>query len=522
MCCTLKKIISQKRHNIFLIDYQLGRENGIELLKYAIKIGCKVPIFMLTAQGNREVDVETMKAGASDYIDKTQLSSLLLERVIRYAILRNYGELELKKSQQEIKKSNITLQETVKELEKANKKILSQQKAVIEEERLKLLLQLTGATATELNNPLFNIRENIKIIELEIDIPENLKQRIHEIKLASNQLINITKKIQNINFEKFNNDTNVSNIITKKQKINILSLEDSPLTYNEILNFISVQKHIKIFHKNTIQSTLRIIDNITYDIIIVDYILSDGNALDLINLLNKNGIDIPVVVITDQGNEIIASQIIQAGAYDYVPKAILTKEKFLKVIQRTLEKKRLIKEMTIAQKRLTEMSIRDELTKLYNRRYFMESLEHELAVTKRYNSQLSLCMLDIDFFKSVNDKYGHICGDIVLKKIASMIIELSRESDIPCRYGGEEFAVIFPNTNAENAKNFYNRLRSLLSNHIFKYKSFKFSITISAGIASYNCQLNQSQSQIQLISDADDALYMAKKNGRDRVIVSNL
>lgn len=139
-----------------------------------------------------------------------------------------------------------------------------------------------------------------------------------------------------------------------------------------------------------------------------------------------------------------------------------------------------------------------------------------MARAKRYETDLVLGMMDLDHFKQINDQYGHLTGDMVLSEIGKMLKEYIRQSDLICRYGGEEFAIILPNTRAENARKVCERFRAMVAGHLFEYHSMKFRITVSMGLASYSRSIDQSA--MGLLRRADEALYQAKEAGRNRVV----
>lgn len=160
----------------------------------------------------------------------------------------------------------------------------------------------------------------------------------------------------------------------------------------------------------------------------------------------------------------------------------------------------------------------DALTNLNNRRQFETRLGQEISITKRQNNPLCAMMIDIDFFKSVNDTYGHAAGDEVLRSVASIIKQALRESDIPSRYGGEEFAVLLPYTHIEEAKIVGERLRKAVEStpivvNIEDKEPKTIRVTISMGLAEYN----QTETGEVLFERADKALYEAKTNGRNQV-----
>ncbi|HEY6012258.1 MAG TPA: sensor domain-containing diguanylate cyclase, partial [Nitrospirota bacterium] len=166
-----------------------------------------------------------------------------------------------------------------------------------------------------------------------------------------------------------------------------------------------------------------------------------------------------------------------------------------------------------------KMSQFDGLTGLYNHRMFQEKLHHELNRRGRTLKPLSLMMLDIDHFKQFNDDYGHQAGDAALRQLSDVILHQSRSdsTDICCRYGGEEFAIIMPEAELHNAVRVAERLRKTVEEHPFSIRDKKTDtkVTISIGLAGISG--NEDLSPEGLVKKADDALYLSKKNGRNRV-----
>ncbi|MEM7027640.1 MAG: diguanylate cyclase [Pseudomonadota bacterium] len=159
-------------------------------------------------------------------------------------------------------------------------------------------------------------------------------------------------------------------------------------------------------------------------------------------------------------------------------------------------------------------ALTDALTGIGNRLAFDEHISCEYKRWKRYRKRLSLCMIDIDKFKGINDTYGHKAGDIVLKTVAEKCMTRIRESDFFCRYGGEEFALILPETSIESAKQLANALRETVENCAFQYGNQTVPITISCGLAEFKGKDNIDT----VFNRADKALYMAKDTGRNRCV----
>ncbi len=164
--------------------------------------------------------------------------------------------------------------------------------------------------------------------------------------------------------------------------------------------------------------------------------------------------------------------------------------------------------------KLQEISIHDSLTKIYNRRYFMLRYLEEFERAKKFNLNLSFLMIDVDHFKKINDTYGHLVGDAVLREVAALIKENTREIDLIARYGGEEFSAILPETDKAGAIMMAERISSRISRRQIKVFDETLNLTISAGVAAF--PQNTIHSDV-LVEIADKALYKAKLSGRNRV-----
>jgi two-component system, cell cycle response regulator len=156
----------------------------------------------------------------------------------------------------------------------------------------------------------------------------------------------------------------------------------------------------------------------------------------------------------------------------------------------------------------------DGLTQIFNKRYFLETLEREIARSQRYRRALSLVMFDIDHFKKINDSYGHLAGDYVLKHLASTVKAKIRREDLFARYGGEEFAIVLPEITQGNSAPFAEKIRQIVEKQDFKFENTKIRVTISMGVATIDDELADAST---LIKRADERLYEAKSGGRNKV-----
>jgi diguanylate cyclase (GGDEF)-like protein/PAS domain S-box-containing protein len=175
-----------------------------------------------------------------------------------------------------------------------------------------------------------------------------------------------------------------------------------------------------------------------------------------------------------------------------------------------------VTEIAEYERRLCEVAKTDGLTGVYNRGAFESHLATEFSRKKRYNRQLSLILLDIDYFKTVNDSYGHQKGDEVIRYIAHLLYENVRASDFLARYGGEEFAIILPETDIESAYRVAEKVRRLVETVVFCKDDCRFQVSVSLGVAMWDPSM---QSADSLVAAADRSLYQAKSAGRNRVCV---
>lgn len=165
---------------------------------------------------------------------------------------------------------------------------------------------------------------------------------------------------------------------------------------------------------------------------------------------------------------------------------------------------------------MNKLAFSDSLTELYNRRYIMEKLPVDLLNSALLSTNLSIIMADIDYFKKVNDTYGHIAGDLTLKNVSKILLScIKRENDWIARFGGEEFIICMPGANLEIAKKTAECMRKSIENASIKYEGKDISVTVSFGIYSLKSKGNENADD--LLKYADEKLYLAKRNGRNRI-----
>jgi diguanylate cyclase (GGDEF)-like protein len=165
--------------------------------------------------------------------------------------------------------------------------------------------------------------------------------------------------------------------------------------------------------------------------------------------------------------------------------------------------------------RLYQMAITDSLTKAYNRQFLLHRLPDEIERHKRYGDQFAIVLLDVDHFKRLNDQFGHVAGDYVLKELSRCLKKTLREIDALVRYGGEEFLMLLPKTDLEGAATIAERVRKTIEDHVFHHLDNRLHITLSLGVGSFTAE----ETEQSYVDRVDRALYRAKQGGRNRVEV---
>lgn len=252
------------------------------------------------------------------------------------------------------------------------------------------------------------------------------------------------------------------------------------------------------------------------DLVFMDIQMPEKSGMEwLAEIVEKQ--TAPVVMLTGSGSEEVAVQSLQKGAVGYLPKSKLSTEKLAETIDDAMKRWRQIQQGRANQEELERLANIDSLTGLLNRGAILRKLSEQMKHAKRYRDELSLSLLDIDHFKKVNDQYGHLTGDDVLEQVAILMWQNIRDADIIGRYGGEEFIIILPRTDLSSALNVAERVRKMIEASKMKDpEGNMFGITVSQGISIYKL----GEDEHSLISRADNALYKAKGNGRNRIETS--
>jgi two-component system cell cycle response regulator len=313
----------------------------------------------------------------------------------------------------------------------------------------------------------------------------------------------------------------------------ILVVDNDPASV-ELLKTILVSAGHKVHTAANGRDALRMVLEHQPQIMITDWMMPGIDGLQLLRTLRETEIGryLYVMVLTAQSDREKLVEAFNAGADDYLVKPMERMELLARLkagvrivtVQREVINecdllRRNALQLTIANQRAEEAALTDSLTGLYNRRYAMDRLAREWVASERNHRPLSILLLDIDHFKTVNDNYGHNIGDIALKRMAEMLAEYSRRPDIACRIGGEEFFILAPETALPGAIRQAERLREAFEGKPITVEGIDLPLTVSVGVAQKVAGMSSPE---ELLKVADEALYRAKREGRNRVIAAPL
>lgn len=255
-----------------------------------------------------------------------------------------------------------------------------------------------------------------------------------------------------------------------------------------------------------------------YELVIVNANFEDYDPLRLCSQLRtlERTRFIPVLLVVDQGNDDMIVRALDLGINDYLIRPIDPNELIARCLTQ-IRRKHFNDKLRTSVRQTIELAVTDGLTGLHNRRYLDNHLKILLERAMARGRPLSLCITDIDKFKSVNDTYGHDAGDEVLREFANRVRATVRGADLACRYGGEEFVIVMPDTNPEIAAQVAERLRMTIESKPFTLKQAGLNLNVTASMGlSFN--IPKSDSPDALVKRADRALYEAKNSGRNRVV----
>ena len=295
----------------------------------------------------------------------------------------------------------------------------------------------------------------------------------------------------------------------------VLLVDDRPASYERIAPLLAAEHAVDV-ETTAAEAVFHAADG-NYDLLIVSLDLENFDGLRLCSQVRslERTRHVPILAIADVENNTRLLRGLEIGVNDYLPRPV-DKNELLARVRTQIRKRRYTDDLRDNVQHSIEMSITDALTGLHNRRYMETHLATLAEQASSRGKPLALMMLDIDYFKSINDGYGHDAGDDVLREFATRIRKSIRGIDLACRYGGEEFVVVMPETDMAVATMVAERLRRRIASEPFPIQkgTRTLDVTISIGIAA----LAPDDDAAAVIKRADQALYRAKRDGRNRVV----
>ena len=297
---------------------------------------------------------------------------------------------------------------------------------------------------------------------------------------------------------------------TTSSPLTVLVIEDHP-DQRDLLAIVLQREGYRVVTASNGVEALEKLESENVQIALSDIMMPKMDGFELIKQVRSNPSlkSIYLILITARIQEGDRVRGLDLGADDYITKPF----SFSELLARIRVGSRVVQ----YQQHLEYQTQVDSLTGLFNRRAFENKMNEEFERSKRYHNPLSILILDIDNFKMINDTYGHHGGDAALVKISETLRERTRQSDFPSRYGGEEFVLVLPETDQDNALQVANKIHESIRRNSFGTTTRPFTLTVSIGVSSTSAQVYSDWRD--LVADADRALYLAKNSGKDRVEV---
>jgi len=290
--------------------------------------------------------------------------------------------------------------------------------------------------------------------------------------------------------------------------VKVLVVDDAGVSRMRVRKLLEVHK-FDVLEADSGQEALALLaEHEDIKLVIIDYYMPGMDGFDLISRIRQLYAmeELGIIGLSASNEEDITAHFLKMGANDFLPKTFSVEEFNCRVHQNV--------ELVERFEEIKEAGNRDYLTGLYNRRYFHQTGTDLLELCKRSGMPAALAIMDIDYFKSINDVHGHEAGDLVLREFGKLLGHNSRRSDVVCRYGGEEFCFLATNISKQSVPLFFKRLCRTVKQMVIPYGDGEIRFTVSIGAI-----MVEDRNLADALKEADRLLYQAKKEGRNRVIV---
>ncbi|MFN0022111.1 MAG: diguanylate cyclase [Pirellulaceae bacterium] len=299
------------------------------------------------------------------------------------------------------------------------------------------------------------------------------------------------------------------------QRLRLLLIEDDEADALLVERALERFPGFELRHVTRMEGAIETLSAEPFDAALLDLSLPDSFGLEGVTRLQARFPDLPVVILTGLDDSEMPLEALERGAQDYLCKGRCSPENLIRALRYSIQRQQIQSENRRLLEELAKQARHDPLTNILNRRSLVSELQREWQRSTRGSEPLSCVMIDVDFFKRINDAYGHAAGDYVLQSIANLLSTMCRSSDVPGRYGGEEFLVLLPATTEGGAMIWAERLRQELAATPIALSGDTIHVTASFGVAERTPGVEHSD---QMVDQADQALGMAKQLGRDQVI----
>lgn len=282
----------------------------------------------------------------------------------------------------------------------------------------------------------------------------------------------------------------------------ILVVEDDPSLRSMLSTSLEVDGYTTIEARGgRLEDALRLLEERQFDAVLLDLSLPDSDGLETVASVHEHAPDVPIVVVTGVWEENLGVDALRAGAQDYLVKGEIDVKALVRALRYAVERHRL-------QAAFQELSVRDELTGLYNRRGFRITAEHQLKLARRSKVGCSLVFIDVDRLKGINDQFGHRAGDAALRAAAALMQATFRESDVLARLGGDEFVALLIGVDAASSARSTERLGDALRDHNDRSDQ-PYTLSLSAGVVWFDPQTTPYVDEV--MERADRAMYEKKQ-----------
>lgn len=297
--------------------------------------------------------------------------------------------------------------------------------------------------------------------------------------------------------------------LSKNRQYKVMVVDDSIVTRNEVKKILQEQMFQVFAAAHGEEALSYLSEHKDIRLILTDYHMPVIDGFELSKKVREtySKTDLSIIAMTAVSEELISSRFLKIGANDFINKPF-TKEELVCRVNNSIETLEYIEA-------ISDMANTDFLTGVSNRRYFFKFVENFLQEVDPHKNPFAIAMLDIDDFKKINDTYGHDVGDVVIKKLAQILKENTKGSDLIARFGGEEFCLFLKDVSKEQAVEFFVKLRAKIAQSILDIDTKKIHFTVSIGVA-----FSDEESFEEMLNQADMALYGAKKNGKNRVEIA--